>query len=311
MKQLRIIFAGTPEFAVPSLNALRSHPRAEIAAVYTQPDRPSGRGRKLTPGPVKRCAEDAAISVRQPVDFTTSAIRADYAALKADVLVVAAYGLILPQAILEMTTHAINVHASLLPRWRGAAPIQRAIMAGDTRSGISIMRIVERLDAGPVWLQRACDIAPEETGGSLHDKLAELGGIALTAALDLFDSGPLGETPQDETRVSYAEKITAADQVIDWTRSAVDLERQIRALAPNPGARARLGALEVKVHAATLATETASPTATATPGCLVNAAGDVLAVMTGAGILKLHELQPQGKQRMSAAAFINGYGKLL
>ncbi len=305
MTRLRTVFAGTPEFAVPSLEAVLARDDIELVAVYTQPDRPAGRGRRLTPSPVKARAAQAGTEVLQPQRFAAPEVDA-FAALGADLLVVAAYGLILPAGVLQAVRYPLNVHASLLPRWRGAAPIQRAIMAGDAETGISIMRVVERLDAGPVWLEQRCPIDVRETGGSLHDKLAALGGVALGAALDALAAGRIRETPQDDALATYAAKIGAADQQLEWADDAVALERRIRALAPRPGARCRLGGVEVKVLAARVANQAdrVSPgTVQADPGTLRVAAADRW--------LEIETLQPAGRQRMDAAAFVNGYGQQL
>lgn len=302
---LRTVFAGTPVFAVASLDAALAHPMLDVCAVYTQPDRPSGRGRKARAGEVKVRAMDAALPVYQPQQLDADAV-AGYRALKPELLIVAAYGLILPAAVIDAPRHAINVHASLLPRWRGAAPIQRAIMAGDSVSGISIMRVVEQLDAGPVWLERACPIAADETGGTLHDKLAALGASALTDAIDALFEGCIVEQPQDDGAATYAHKLTADDRDISWARAAAELDRQIRALAPRPGARARLGAIDVTL----LAVRPLERTLDAPAGSVVIDGGELL-VATGNGVLIIDALKPAGKQQMTAAAFINGYGQHL
>lgn len=306
--RLRTIFAGTPAFALPSLEALLEDPRIDLIAVYTQPDRPAGRGRRVAMSPVKTRALAAAVPVQQPASLRDAEAVAQFVALAPALLVVAAYGLILPPTVLAAATNSINVHASLLPRWRGAAPIQHAILAGDVESGISIMRVVERLDAGPVWLRLACPIAADDTGGSLHDKLARLGGIALRAAIDQLCAGIVNEEPQEESLATYAHKITAADRALDWRAPASDLARRVRALAPLPGAHGRIGALEVKILAATaLATDPGA----VPPGSIVARAAAGIDIATGAGVLRLTELQPPGKQRLSAAAFLNGYGAQL
>jgi methionyl-tRNA formyltransferase len=302
--RLRTIFAGTPDFAVPSLEALLAHPAIDVVAVYTQPDRPAGRGRRLAASPVKHRAITAGIPVLQPEKLAGAAAVDEFRALAADLLIVAAYGHILPATVLDLPRHAINVHASLLPRWRGAAPIVRAILAGDTQSGISIMRIVPALDAGPVWLQRCCAIAPGETGGSLYDKLAVLGGAALTDALALIVEDRVVETPQDEARVTYAAKLTAADRELDWSASALEIERRVRALSPAPGARAVVLGLDCKI----LQARALPGDAAGTPGSVLGCADDGLRVACGDGTLALELLQPAGRQAMSAAAFWNGHG---
>ncbi|MEQ8660299.1 MAG: methionyl-tRNA formyltransferase [Gammaproteobacteria bacterium] len=302
---LATVFAGTPEFAVPSLEALLRRADVVLRAVYTQPDRPAGRGRRLTASPVKRCALAAGLPVEQPETLRDAAAQATLAGYAPDLLVVAAYGLLLPDEVLALTPYPLNVHASLLPRWRGAAPVQRALLAGDAVSGISIMRIVRRLDAGPVWLRRTCPIGPDETAGSLHDKLARLGAEALAAALDRLAAGDVSEQPQDETGVTYAAKLTAADRALDFGQPAVVLERQVRALNPLPGARARLGALEIKVLAARVVPGRGAA------GTIVAHSADGIDVATAHELLRLTSVQPPGRQAMSAAAFLNGYGDQL
>ncbi len=307
LSSIRTVFAGTPTFAVPSLAALLAADDVDVVAVYTQPDRPAGRGRQLSASPIKRAALLAGVPIRQPKTLRETQAIDDFKDLDAELLVVAAYGLMLPDACLEPPVTAINVHASLLPRWRGAAPIQRALMAGDLETGISIMRVVARLDAGPVWLMHRCPITADDTGGSLHDTLAALGARALTDALACFRARTVQETTQDERLVTYAHKITAVDRQLDWSDGAASLALQVRALAPSPGATATLGRLEVKV----LAAYADGAVTAAEPGTVVAHDSASLMVATGAGTLRITELQPGGKQRMSAAAFMNGYGAKL
>ncbi|MGE0482894.1 MAG: methionyl-tRNA formyltransferase [Gammaproteobacteria bacterium] len=304
MHRLRTIFAGTPEFAVPSLEALLAHRAIDLVAVYTQPDRPAGRGRRLAASAVKHRAVTAGIPVLQPEKLAGTSALEEFRALGADLLVVAAYGHILPAAVLELPRHAINVHASLLPRWRGAAPIQRAILAGDAESGISIMRIVPALDAGPMWLQRFCAIDPDETGGSLHDKLALLGGAALADALELIVENRVVETPQDDALVTYAAKLTATDRELDWQMSATELDRRVRAFAPVPGVRGAVLGVDCKVLEARIGEYASSSPAGTVLGCDDHG----IHVATGAGTLTIQRLQPAGRQPMSAAAFWNGHG---
>ena len=308
MSKTRTVFAGTPEFAVPALRALLRHAGLDVVAVYTQPDRPSGRGRKLSASAVKRVAMESGIEVAQPASFNAPVEFENFAALQCDVLVVAAYGLLLPAAILELPAMApLNIHASLLPKWRGAAPIQRAIMAGDEETGISIMRMVERLDAGPVWLQRGCRVHETDTGGQLHDRLAALGAALIIEAIDKRLKGPVTEQPQDDTAATYAPKITRLERALDWRQSALSLERQVRALNPAPSARCRLRELEVKV----LDAYARAASVDAAPGTLVVKHKDRLEVATGDGVFGIRELQPPGKSSMSLAAFMNGYGSQL
>lgn len=289
---------------MPSLEVLLADPTIDLVAVYTQPDRPAGRGRKLTPSPVKRRALAAGCPVIQPSRLAHDATLAEFRAFQPELLVVAAYGLILPAAVLEAARYPLNVHASLLPRWRGAAPIQRAIMAGDTTTGISIMRIVQRLDAGPVWLQRTCPISAADTGGSLHDRLATLGGAALRAALVMISERRISETPQDERAVTYAAKLEATDRDLDWSGEAMVLARQVRALAPLPGARARVLGVDCKV----LEAHALDARPDAAVGTVLGLHDGHLHIATAAGVLALARLQPAGKQPMSATAFANGYG---
>jgi len=301
---MRTVFAGTPEFAIPALAELCRRPELELVGVYTQPDRPAGRGRLRGASPVKQAALAAGLAVRQPDTLRSAEVLAAYQALAPELLVVAAYGLILPGAWIAPPLTAINVHASLLPRWRGAAPIQRALMAGDRETGISIMRVVERLDAGPVWLRLSCPISDRDTGGSLHDRLAALGAEALRAALDQLRDGTVREEAQDERLATYAQKLVAGDRQLDWSETAIALERRVRALAPAPGATAHIGTLDVKVLAAHAVARThASP-----PGTLLERSRKHLLVAAAAGVLAITELQPAGRQRMSVAAFLNGYG---
>ncbi len=307
MNRLRVIFAGTPEFAAPSLRALLDDPAIDVCAVYTQPDRPAGRGRKLTMSPVKQLAIANERPIRQPQTFKDASAIHEFKALEAELLIVAAYGLILPVAALSAVRYPLNVHASLLPRWRGAAPIQRAIMAGDTETGISIMRVVEKLDAGPVWLTRACTISDNETGGSLHDKLADLGAVTLIEAIQCYRDGVVNEMPQKENLVTYAEKVTASDRDIEWRDSATAIDRRIRALMPQPGARFRLHEQSVKI----IEGYPSARSADAQPGTVLRADAEGLVFQTGNGTYTITRLQPPGKTPMTAAAFVNGYGKLL
>lgn len=305
---MKVIFAGTPAFAVPSLEALLAHAAVQVVAVYTQPDRPAGRGQTLRESEVKQAARAHGLHIEQPATLRDEEAGRRFAGFGCDLLVVTAFGQILPRPVLEAPRlGAINVHASLLPRWRGAAPIQRALMAGDRETGITIMRIVERLDAGPMLLQRSLPIAATDTGGSLHDKLSVLGGGALAEALDRLLSGTLEETPQDETAVTYARKIERADRLIDWRRSADELDRLVRALSPGPQALTELGGLQVNVVAATPV-----PVAPGeAPGTLLRGGDDGILVACGEGGLLLTTLQPAGKRAQAAREFLNGYRKHL
>jgi methionyl-tRNA formyltransferase len=305
MRLVRIVFAGTPEFALPSLEALHARADVDVVAVYTQPDKRKGRGRQMMATPVKRLALDLGLAIEQPPDLRARGACDTFAAYEPELLVVAAYGHILPAEYLDIPTAPINVHASVLPRWRGAAPIQRALMAGDRGTGISIMRIVERLDAGPVWLVKQCAILASDTAGTLHDRLAALGAQGLTEAFDLYLNNAIVEMAQDETLTTYADKISNTELAIDWSQPALTIERQIRALSPEPGARTELGGCKVKVYGCGVD----GAGTKASPGTVLEASGKVIKVATGkGGVLTLLELQPAGKRRMSAASFINGYG---
>lgn len=303
----RAIFAGTPEFAVPSLECLARHGGIEVVAVYTQPDRRAGRGRRAQASAVKRVAESLSIPVVQPQTLKDPEAQAEFAAFEADLLVVAAYGLILPDAVLAAPRLAVNVHASLLPRWRGAAPIQRAIMAGDTETGISMMRVVAALDAGPVLSQRSCPITPTDTGGTLHDKLAVLGAACLHDTVGDFLAGNVDETPQDERLVCYAQKITAADRVLDWAESATALARRVRALNPIPAATMTLQETPIKVWEAVALDARVE----AAPGRIVACSDHGIDIATADGLLRVIRLQPPGKRPLSAAEFVNGFQALL
>ncbi|GAB2627065.1 methionyl-tRNA formyltransferase [Novilysobacter erysipheiresistens] len=299
---MRIVFAGTPEFAVPCLRAATG--RNEVVAVYTQPDRPAGRGRTLAPSPVKREALLRGIEVLQPENFKVPVSREALAALKPDLLVVVAYGLILPQAVLDIPTHGCwNVHASLLPRWRGAAPIQRAIQAGDARTGVCLMQMEKGLDTGPVLLKQAIDIGADETGGQLHDRLSELGAQVLADGLGLLRAGirPVPQ-PQPAEGVTYAHKLDKAEARLDWNRPATELASTVRAFNPWPMAEAQLAGERVRVHGAV-----AMPLAhDATPGNVLAAGRDGIDVACGEGALRIRVLQRDGGKAITAADYLNG-----
>ena len=307
MNKLRVIFAGTPVFAVSSLKALAMRKDIEIVAVYTQPDRPAGRGRKLKPSPVKVFAEKLSLKVNTPIDLKSTETRNQIAELKPDLLIVVAYGLLLPKAIIDIPIASINVHASLLPRWRGAAPIQRAIMAGDTSSGISIMKIVEKLDAGPVLLKKPYVMKANETSQTLHEVLATLGSAALNEVIDKFLSNTLTEQVQDESLVTYAKKITTIDQQIDWTKPSCEIERKIRALSPKPGAKANLKGLDLKILSAN---EGPLNTRNKVCGEVFRTAADDVSVATGDSSIVINSLQLSGKSPMMTKAFLNGHKDL-
>lgn len=287
---MRIVFAGTPEFAAQHLRALLEAGR-QVVAVYTQPDRPAGRGQKLMPSPVKQLAMTHNIPVYQPQTLRDPAAQAELAALQPDLMVVVAYGLILPQAVLDTPRlGCINSHASLLPRWRGAAPIQRAVEAGDAESGVTVMQMEAGLDTGPTLLKVTTPISAEDTGGTLHDRLAELGARAIVEAVDGLEAGTLRGEAQDDALACYAHKLSKDEARLDWSRPAVDLERQIRALHPWPICHSGLSGEAVKVHAAQLADGSGAP------GTILDAGKDGLRVACGQGALLLTRLQlPGGK----------------
>jgi len=299
---LKIVFAGTPEFAVPCLRAAAA--RDEVVAVYTQPDRPSGRGRELSPSPVKREAVLRGIPVIQPDSFRTGAAKAALRALQPDLLVVVAYGLILSQSVLDVPTHGgWNVHASLLPRWRGAAPVQRAIEAGDARTGVCLMRMEKGLDTGPVLLSQALEIGAGETGGQLHDRLAALGAQVLADGLGLLRAGVMPvPQPQPDAGVTYARKLDKAEAKLDWALSAPALANKVRAFNPWPMAEALLGGERVRVHGAIALDEAHD----ATPGHVLRAGRDGIDIACGSGALRIRVLQRDGGKAITAADALNG-----
>lgn len=269
--------------------------------VLSQPDRAAGRGLKAAASPVKRFALEHGLSVEQPESLKTPQARACIVAARAEVLVVAAYGLLLPRPVLEATPHgALNIHASLLPRWRGAAPIQRALLAGDTQTGISIMRMDAGLDTGPVIAQRAVPIGPEDDAGTLHDRLAELGGQMMVQALQDLEEGRAVPRPQSEAGATYATKLTKEETFLDWRRSAEELERAVRAYRPMPGAETRLYGEPIKIWRA------ASEDASGPAGTVLRVESGGLVVACGKGALRLEELQRPGGRRMPAAEFLRG-----
>jgi methionyl-tRNA formyltransferase len=299
---MRIIFAGTPDFAVPSLSMLLAS-KHEVCAVYTQPDRPAGRGRKLQPSPVKELALSAGISVFQPISLKPEVDLQQLADLKPDLMVVVAYGMILPQAALDIPRlGCINVHGSLLPRWRGAAPIQRALMAGDEKTGVTIMRIIHKLDAGDMLHKEEYAITEKDTSGDLYDKLAALGAVGLEKVLIQLESGSVIGEKQDENLVTYAEKLTKVEAELDWTQSAEQLARKVKGLNPWPVAQTLFEDKILRVWQA----EAIASDFTADPGT-VSCTHKTLDVATGNGLLRLLEVQLPGGKRLPIQAFLSSH----
>ena len=298
---LAIVFAGTPDFAVPSLDAIAASGHA-IAAVFTQPDRPSGRGRHLAASPVKERAIALGLPVLQPATLKGGeAVRA-IASFSPDVMVVVAYGLLLPPEVLAVPRlGCLNVHASLLPRWRGAAPIARAILAGDARTGVCIMRMEAGLDTGPVMLVRDVAIGPRESAGELEARLAEAGGAAIVEALDALAAGRAAFVAQNPARATYAAKLTKAEARLDWHEDAAALERRVRALYPRPIAETSLEGAQLRIHEA----ESVSITPGPVPGTIVSAGADGIVVMAGEGALALKRVQLPGRRAVGARELAN------
>ena len=289
---MRVIFMGTPDFSVPALRAVAA--RHQVVAVYSQPPRAAGRGQKPRPSPVHRAAEELGIPVRTPERLRDPAEQADFAALGADVAVVVAYGLILPQPVLDAPRlGCLNIHASLLPRWRGAAPIHRAVMAGDAETGVAIMQMQAGLDTGPVLAETRTAIGPADTTADLHDRLAGMGAALI---LDVLDRLPLPAVPQAEAGVTYAQKIDKAEARIDWTRPAAEVDRRIRGLSPFPGAWCMVGDERVKLLRSRLAA------GSGTPGQVL----DGFTVACGAGAVEVLEAQRESKRPMPAAEILRG-----
>ncbi|MES1955593.1 methionyl-tRNA formyltransferase [Salinisphaera hydrothermalis] len=299
---MRIVFAGTPEFALPTLQAIADSGH-ELVAVFTQPDRPAGRGRKLKPSPVKAAALDLGLPVFQPEKLKKNAEALEQlAALEPDVMVVVAYGLILPKAVLELPTYGcLNVHASLLPRWRGAAPIARAIEAGDAETGVTIMQMDVGLDTGDMLAVRRWPIDETTTAGALHDALAAQGGAALVEVLDALPDG-LKPEPQDDAKATYAAMLDKAEAAVDWSQPAMRIARLVRAFSPWPVVHAELDGDRVRFWQAV----SRNTSAAAEPGTVVAVGRDGIDIATVDGILRVTELQLPGKRRMSAADAANG-----
>ncbi|MGO9513830.1 MAG: methionyl-tRNA formyltransferase [Steroidobacteraceae bacterium] len=301
---MRLGFAGTPEFAVPALDAL-AHSAHTLQAVLTKPDRPAGRGRTMQMSPVKKRALELGLAVQQPAGFKNSEACEALRALRLDALVVVAYGLILPPAALAAPRlGCFNIHASLLPRWRGAAPIQRAILAGDATTGVTIMRMEAALDTGPILAVRKMDIGPLDTAGSLSDRLAVLGGELMCQTLDALAAGRASEVPQPQSGVTYAQKISKDEALIDWQEDAVQVLRRIRAFNPAPVAETRLDGTQVRIWEAELAPSAAVPAQRAPPGTVLNAPSDGIDVACGQGQLRIIRLQLAGRKPLAAREFV-------
>jgi methionyl-tRNA formyltransferase len=301
---MRIVFAGTPDFAVPSLDRLLAagYP---IVAVYTQPDRPAGRGRELRASPVKQRALADDLLLRQPQTLRDMHTQAMLAELRADLMIVVAYGLILPPAVLAIPRlGCINVHASLLPRWRGAAPIQRALLAGDSETGISIMQMTAGLDTGPVFGRAKCTIQRTTTGGGLHDQLARLGAQTLLDLLPAIIDGTLAAQPQNDAEASYAAKLDKAEAVLDWKQSAIELERKVMAFNPWPVAHTLVDA---KKNLRIWRAHACDKSHDALPGQVLAETADGIYVAAGKGRLCLTEIQLPGKKAMRVADFLNAH----
>lgn len=306
MQPLNIIFAGTPDFAAQHLQALIDSPH-NVIAVYTQPDKPAGRGKKLQASPVKQLAEQHQIPVYQPKSLRKPETQAELTALQADVMVVVAYGLILPQAVLDAPTYGcLNVHGSLLPRWRGAAPIQRAIWAGDKQTGVTIMQMDAGLDTGDMLHKVFCDIDLQDTSADLYHKLAEIAPNALIEVLNHLTDGTFIAEPQDGTQSNYAEKLSKEEAKLDWQLSAAQLERNIRAFNPWPMAYLQLTDEQGNPQTLKVYQATVLPSVSQTPGTIISADKNGIQIATADGVLNLLQLQPAGKKPMSTQDLLNG-----
>ncbi len=304
MGRLSLAFFGTPDFAVPVLAGLLEAGHG-VVCVYSQPPRPAGRGHRARPAPVHRFAEARGLAVRTPTTLKDPKVQRDLAALGLDAAVVAAYGLLLPAEILSAPRlGCLNVHASLLPRWRGAAPIQRAILAGDTETGVTIMQVAEGLDTGPLLLDAAAPIAADETAETLHDRLAELGARLIVTALEGLAAGSLRARPQPEDGVTYAAKLQRGEGRLDWRRPAIELERAVRAFTPWPGAEFEAPGGQTGARIKVLAAEAIPGDPAAAPGTVLD---DRLTVACGAGALRLLKVQRAGKAPLDTEAFLRGF----
>ena len=300
---LKIIYAGTPEFALPPLQALIGSEH-QLVAVYTQPDRPAGRGRKIQFSPVKQCALEHGLKLLQPASFKNLEAINQLRSLQADLMVVAAYGILLPQAVLDAPRlGCINIHASLLPRWRGAAPIQRAILAGDRETGVCLMQMDAGLDTGPVLASARCAIAADDTGSRLHDRLAQLGAHLLSDKLAAIERGELAAVPQDDALACYASKLEKAEARIDWNMPADEIMRHIRAFNAWPVAETRYGDRQLRIWEARLVAGESD----ALPGTVLVAGKAGIEVACGKGRLQILRLQLPGGRAVSAGEFVNAH----
>ncbi len=306
MNPLKIIYAGTPDFAVPALQALIDSGH-QVVAVYTQPDRPAGRGRKVQFGPVKQLAVEAGIAVEQPVSLKNPDAQQKLSAYNCDVMVVAAYGLILPQAVLDTPRNGcLNIHGSILPRWRGAAPIQRAIQAGDKETGVTIMQMAAGLDTGDMLLKTKRLITETDTGQTIHDRLANDGAVALLKVLEQIQLGKLSPEVQDDTLTTYAHKLNKAEAEIDWTLSAQQIDRTIRAFNPWPVAFTLFNGNPLRIFMSKVSQMSTSEQA----GTVIDESPEGISVATGDGVLSFSRLQLPGKKAMDVRDFLNGQSLL-
>lgn len=304
---MKIIFAGTPEFAAVALDSLL-HSNHDIVAVYTQPDKPAGRGLKLTASPVKVLAQEQHLPVYQPATLKEESQQQFLDDLKADVMVVAAYGMLLPAAVLRIPRFGcINIHPSLLPRWRGAAPIQRTLFAGDKITGVTIMQMDTGLDTGPILLQRTCELAKHETSQTLHDKLARLGALALMETLHLLEQGKITPTLQDNAASTYANKISKEEALIDWMQPAIEIEHQVCAFNPWPVAYTSWQGQNLRVWLA----EALPQAHQAAPRTILQASRHAIDIATGKGALRLLQVQLPGSKVISVSDFYNSKRELL
>lgn len=305
---MRIVFAGTPDFAARHLQSLIDDGRHQIVAVYTQPDRPAGRGKKLQASPVKRFAEEQGLAIYQPQTLRHTEQQAALAKLNADLMVVVAYGLILPQQVLDTPRlGCINVHGSILPKWRGAAPIQRAVEAGDNETGVTIMQMDAGLDTGPMLSITRCHISDEDTSGAIYERLADLGGPALLRAIDKLETGSAQAVAQDDSLSSYASKIDKAEAQIDWSEAAMVIDRRIRAFNPFPCAFTSLEGQRIKIWSS----KVERSDCIGQPGQIVRADNQGLLIRCGQGCLLLTEIQLAGKSRLAVAEILKSRAGLL